>query len=182
MTDQTTFPLWAKTAVGGSVFGLMMIVVLVGSGLFGAKSGELRTVANDPAQRAAAAMSTRDWPMAEEALRVMVEADQLDGVALFNLGITLHQQGKYDEARECFLKTIEFRRLRVRSRYDLACVEAMSGNQDKALEYLEIAINSGFRRNSGIFDEPSFASIRQNPEFIRLVELEDSLKNPTKKK
>jgi len=54
-------------------------------------------------------------------------------------------------------------------RYNLACVEALAGNKDRALDELGVAIAANERlRNSARTDE-DFASIRDDPRFSALT-------------
>jgi hypothetical protein len=49
--------------------------------------------------------------------------------------------------------------------YQLACVEALSGNADRALEELRIAVDGNERYREPARTDEDFASIRDDPRF-----------------
>jgi len=52
--------------------------------------------------------------------------------------------------------------------YNLACILALEGRNDRALEYLQRSLDSGFS-NPIIFDDPDLESLRGNPEFEEMA-------------
>ncbi len=50
----------------------------------------------------AIASASGDWPGTEQACRELIAEDPFDGRAIFNLGRSLHGQGRLDEAAEQF--------------------------------------------------------------------------------
>ena len=73
--------------------------------------------------------------------------------------------GRYDEARRLLHEGLEDKPGSPSILYDLACVEALAGEGDKALELLNEAIagNERFRKYAQTDDD--FASIRNDPRF-----------------
>jgi tetratricopeptide (TPR) repeat protein len=63
-----------------------------------AEAGKFPELTNELAQRAAAAVSKRDWKTARAAYREMVEADPRNAPALANLGTVEFQMKEYDSA------------------------------------------------------------------------------------
>jgi tetratricopeptide (TPR) repeat protein len=51
--------------------------------------------------------------------------------------------------------------------YAQACYWAVSKNQEKALKYLKLSLEKGYRRS--FFNEPDFSSLRGNGEFEALA-------------
>jgi tetratricopeptide (TPR) repeat protein len=77
-------------------------------------------------------------------------------------------KGDYDTARRILEEAIAENDL-PGIRYNLACVEALAGNKDRALDELGLAIAAKERlRNSARTDE-DFASIRDDPRFSALT-------------
>jgi tetratricopeptide (TPR) repeat protein len=53
--------------------------------------------------------------------------------------------------------------------YAAACVYAVLGRDDDALDGLERALNAGFGNKSWIRNDPDFVSLRQHPRFLELL-------------
>jgi tetratricopeptide (TPR) repeat protein len=75
--------------------------------------------------------------------------------------------GRYDEARRLLREGLEAKPGSPAILYDLACVEALAGEADAALELLNEAIarNESFREYAQ--KDEDFASIRDDPRFPR---------------
>jgi tetratricopeptide (TPR) repeat protein len=75
--------------------------------------------------------------------------------------------GRYDEARGVLQEGLEAKPGSPAILYDLACVEALAGETDRALELLNesIAADERFREYAQTDDD--FASIRDDPRFPR---------------
>jgi tetratricopeptide (TPR) repeat protein len=73
--------------------------------------------------------------------------------------------GRYDEARALLREGLEAKPGHPAILYDLACVEALAGERDKALELLNEAIakNESFREYAQ--RDADFASIKDDPRF-----------------
>jgi hypothetical protein len=72
--------------------------------------------------------------------------------------------GDYDRARKILEDGLAEKNTPV-MHYQLACVEALAGNRDRALDQLQIAVDGeGKLRDSAQTDE-DFASIRDDPQF-----------------
>ena len=73
--------------------------------------------------------------------------------------------GRYDEARRLLLEGLEDKPGSAPITYDLACVEALTGNSDKALELLNEAVAIDERFRSHAQTDEDLASIRDDPRF-----------------
>ena len=73
--------------------------------------------------------------------------------------------GRYDEARRLLREGLEAKPGSPAILYDLACVEALAGDTDRALELLDEAIakNESFREYAQ--SDEDFAAIRDDPRF-----------------
>jgi tetratricopeptide (TPR) repeat protein len=73
--------------------------------------------------------------------------------------------GRYDEARRLLREGLVAKPGSPAILYDLACVEALAGDTDKALELLEEAIAKNERFREYAQTDEDFAAIRDDPRF-----------------
>jgi mannose-6-phosphate isomerase-like protein (cupin superfamily) len=74
------------------------------------------------------------------------------------------REGDYDTARRLLEDGLKENDAPV-MHYQLACVEALAGNRDRALDELEIAVNGNERYREAARTDEDFASIRDDPRF-----------------
>ncbi|HEU0291415.1 MAG TPA: tetratricopeptide repeat protein [Anaerolineales bacterium] len=91
-----------------------------------------------------------------------------DGNVRSSLMVVLRLLGRMDEADEQEKLAREL--LRTDDEYDQACFEAICGNLSRALELLKAALDNEQCTKEWAQQDPHFASIRNEPEFIRLAE------------
>jgi len=87
-------------------------------------------------------------------------------------GIALMDEKKYEAARDVFLEQLKEAKNEWQQRfpyYNIACCEALLGNSSVALEYLEKAVNSGFRNLAKIREDPDLQSLRNLEKFQELL-------------
>jgi quercetin dioxygenase-like cupin family protein len=77
------------------------------------------------------------------------------------------REGRYDEARRMLREGLEAKPGSPAILYDLACVEALAGERDKALELLNQAVAGSERFREYAQTDEDFASIRDDPRFPR---------------
>jgi tetratricopeptide (TPR) repeat protein len=75
--------------------------------------------------------------------------------------------GRFDEARSVLREGLEAKPGSPPIMYDLACVEALAGETDKALELLNEAVAAEDRFREYAQTDEDFASIRDDPRFPR---------------
>jgi quercetin dioxygenase-like cupin family protein len=75
--------------------------------------------------------------------------------------------GRYDEARQVLHEGLEAKPGSPALLYDSACVEALDGESDRALELLNEAIAADERFREYAQTDDDFASIRDDPRFPR---------------
>jgi mannose-6-phosphate isomerase-like protein (cupin superfamily) len=76
------------------------------------------------------------------------------------------REGDYDRARTLLTDALAENDAPV-VRYQLACVEALAGNADRALEELNVAVEREPRLAASAQSDDDFASIRDDPRFPR---------------
>jgi tetratricopeptide (TPR) repeat protein len=79
------------------------------------------------------------------------------------------RMGKLDAARELFGKAIDAGADRGEAEYNLACIESLAGHSDKALDHLMSSAANGFRDFRRIAGNRELDSIRNTPEFQKIV-------------
>ena len=74
------------------------------------------------------------------------------------------REGRYDEAREILEGSLREKDAPV-LHYQLACVEALAGNRDRALDELGVAVAAHERYRAAARTDDDLASIRDDPRF-----------------
>jgi hypothetical protein len=120
-------------------------------------------------EQAAAVLQGGDAAGAEALLRQVVAADEDDGRAWFLLGYALHAQGELDEAHECHIRAQDTPEVRTLAIYNHACVHALWGEKDSALQLLEDAVAEGFDRREQLLEDPDLAGLRGEERFQALA-------------
>jgi non-specific serine/threonine protein kinase/serine/threonine-protein kinase len=97
--------------------------------------------------------------------------------ALNNTANLLSASGDYAAAKRTHERALEIRQKHLRwdhpeladTYYNLACVSALQGDRTAALLYLNESVRRGFAKTI-IFHDSDLASIREDPEYIRIVD------------
>jgi tetratricopeptide (TPR) repeat protein len=87
-------------------------------------------------------------------------------------GIALMEEKKYQAARDVFLEQVKEAKNEWQQRvpyYNIGCCEALLGNSSVALEYLEKAVNCGFRNLRKFNEDPDLISLRNLEKFQQLL-------------
>jgi len=131
--------------------------------------------------------SQKEYPSAERMYRRALKYDPHSALIYKNLGTNLLTQHKYKKGWEDYKQALAFdpdifshsANPRVENpasvedrgamNYYMAkgCVKA--GMNDRAIEYLRMALNEGFTNPKKIMADREFASLRGNPEFEQLI-------------
>lgn len=163
---------------------LLAIVLLPGGSLF-VRSGNNSAILTAAApselqqlkQEASQAVAAKNWKLAEEKFRTITRLNEKDGRAWFMLGYSLHAAGKLDEAITVHRRAAEFPGVKKTALYNLACAYAHQGDQDRALEALQQAIDAGFIARKSIREDSDLKSLKDDPRFLKLVELTKPFKD-----
>lgn len=170
-SDSGGMPIWLKTVAGIVVFGLLLIAMIVGTGVLNPdeESGTVEQFANlPPNERAEIAWERGRWPTAETAYREMVEADQFDGRSLFFLAVCIHRQNRLDEALGMYERAADFVDWAAWCHYNLACINALQGRPDDAIEALDKAVDKGLNLRVRIEDDKDLVSLHDDPRFLQI--------------
>ena len=84
-------------------------------------------------------------------------------------GNSLFALGRYDEARKCYEESMQSRKLRGISLFQLAATFALQGEGSLALQSLHQAVECGYSPELPLAEHPDFEILRERNEFISLV-------------
>lgn len=112
----------------------------------------------------------------EKAIREGIDGALADGLDCDNCdddaysrAYELHRKKRYQEAIAAFEKAIEARQRSGAASYNIACGYARLGQPDRALEWLEKAIERGFEVEDYLLSDSDLASLRGDARFQKLV-------------
>ncbi|MBN2346451.1 MAG: hypothetical protein JXO51_08660 [Candidatus Aminicenantes bacterium] len=78
--------------------------------------------------------------------------------------------GRWDDAVFCFAVAAEILPGHPLALYNLACANCRAGERHKALQYLQQAVDAGFRDLDLLSSDEDLKTLRGDPAFVRLVE------------
>jgi tetratricopeptide (TPR) repeat protein len=164
-----------KTYVGDAYLGLAVLASRQRSWKEARADFErlLETDPNDVGTRtnlARVCLELGDLPAAEEHAQAAVALRGDDEAALFTLGRVLLAEGKLDLARSTFARIATVNPRASSAPYGVAMVAAKQGDRTAALAKLSEAVALKVPNPREIAEDPAFASLKTDPEFLRLVE------------
>lgn len=115
------------------------------------------------------AVQAESWEAAASSFQKLTEADPGDGDAWQMLGYSLHSAGRPDEALPIFIKASEFPPVAPTAAYNAACVYAVKGDKDKAIEWLQKAMDLGFFHPEAVEIDSDMDALRTDPRFQALL-------------
>jgi beta-lactamase regulating signal transducer with metallopeptidase domain/tetratricopeptide (TPR) repeat protein len=86
----------------------------------------------------------------------------------YGRGMDLHNDGQYDEAIEAFREAIADGERVEAATYNIACGYALKGDRDRAFEWLEKAMDSGFELAHYMDKDDDLDGLRSDPRFTQL--------------
>jgi tetratricopeptide (TPR) repeat protein len=97
--------------------------------------------------------------------------------SLNNIALVLQKRGRYDEAQPLYERALRIRVEKLgpehakvaRVRYNMACLAALRGDRETALNQLRTAVEGGFLEES-MLDDPDLASLRGDSEFEAILD------------
>ncbi|MBM4092599.1 MAG: hypothetical protein FJ276_24750 [Planctomycetes bacterium] len=116
------------------------------------------------------AFATEKWEEAAEAYGQLTRAEPDNVRAWVRFAYSLHATGRWDQALAAHLRVSQFPGVRPWALYNVACVYAVKNERQMALDYLQEAVEAGFRRREPIEEDPDFKSLVDDPEFKELAE------------
>lgn len=123
-----------------------------------------------PAEQAAAAYQAQDWAKAAAGYEKVVAGNPADGRAWARLGISRYNLEHYSGAAEAFEHADQLGFAQQFVQFRLAATYARLGENDKAMEWLEKAVKSGFGNVEGLESEEALAPLRSGARFAELLQ------------
>jgi tetratricopeptide (TPR) repeat protein len=121
------------------------------------------------------AFAKEDWNVVVEACEKILDDEPDNGQAWARLAYALHMLGRYDHAIAAYLRVCHAEgRPRQWALYHIAAAYALKHEKQMALDYLQEAVESGYRQRADelpVAENPGFRTIVDDPEFRRLAEL-----------
>lgn len=119
-------------------------------------------------QKAQQLLAQQKFLEAEKILRPIVKASPQNPGATYLLGYSLHGAKKYREAREMFQKSALSNQFKAGSLYNIACAYSLEKKTDEAINYLEQAIQAGFKNFDQMKKDTDLDPIRDDERFKKL--------------
>lgn len=88
---------------------------------------------------------------------------------LFEQGLELLKDGKFEEAIATFQKAIAIRKGPPETYYNIACAYSLKGDKERALDWLAEALAHGFKDEDHIAKDTDLDGIRGEPRFAELM-------------
>ena len=110
-----------------------------------------------------------DWGHLRDHARSRLTSNPGDGTAMHQLGIALLRLEAHEEAAEAFRSQIHAGYNVLTASYNIACCYAIKGDKQRALTWLEKAVEAGWNNWNTMRNDPDLKSLRKDPRFIALV-------------
>jgi tetratricopeptide (TPR) repeat protein len=124
------------------------------------------------------ALEGRGWvlqhkKMIKEALTDYNKAIELgtdDAVTYYNRGVIILEGRTSDLGIADFLKATELDPKFFKAFYNIACAYSLNKDEEKALVYLEKAVDAGLKELDFVMKDPDFDNIRNSDGFKKIIE------------
>ncbi len=168
---------WLGYGIAVAIIGVVVVGAMAGALFSPAKDApagqsspeDLRRRANRLFLQSQSMKDAEAWERTAEAYQQIVDENPEDGESWFRLGFALHFAKKYDEAIEANKVASTFERGKALSYYNIACSYALKDEPEAALDYLERAVEAGFRAQQPIENDVDMESLLDNPKFQELA-------------
>jgi tetratricopeptide (TPR) repeat protein len=137
-------------------FGLALALLLPSSGL----------AQTEEAERL---FAIQDWEGAARAYTKVTEGDPENGRGWLRLGVALASLGRYGEAVSAIENAEKLSWLPPIIRFQLARVEALASNKERALDWLKKALDAGYSSPDALASDEAFGDLRGDPRFEEIV-------------
>ena len=116
-----------------------------------------------------------DLAAAARASERIAHARPEDMHAWFLLGLSLHLQGRYEDALAAHLRAARFPEIAIQATYNAACAHALLGNRDQAFSLLDRAMDLGFDDLRHMESDRDLEGLRGDPRWEQIFPVPKSL-------
>jgi beta-lactamase regulating signal transducer with metallopeptidase domain len=118
---------------------------------------------------ASKAFANRDWKRASEIHEQLATFKPRDADLWFRIGYSNRALANYDRSIEAYERAIELGHRQSTAMYNLACAYSMKKENDKAIEWLDRALRSGFQFRDLLKTDRDLNNVRNDPRFESLL-------------
>lgn len=122
--------------------------------------------------------SASNWSDAAAAYTWLVQSDPKDGRSWLRLGFSLQNLGRYKEAITAYEEAEDLKFAPQATRYNLACSYARLNDPDRAIGWLDLAVEAGYSNMHSLKNDSDLVSIRSDERFAAILERADKLSRP----
>jgi tetratricopeptide (TPR) repeat protein len=164
----------AAACLASASFLSLALAATAPSGLAPSRAPQVTELERKQAQQS---LRDKDWEHAIQAYVSIVEREPKNGAAWFNLGHAYHGAAKLPAAIDAFQRAADIGHNPV-AMYDLACCHALAKDKEKALEWLDRAVQVGFDRSEQIRTDTDLESLRGEARFKAIVARAEAIEKP----
>jgi len=151
----------AKYLITGTVAIGLAVLGIIASGVLDWNAD------NDPVDKHQAALAGSDNSNVEgEVQHVSLD----DGTKAFDRGLSFYNAKNYEAAIEAFEESVEFDELKSSSLYNLGCCWALQGNKEKAFDFLNQAVSTGYLDVEHCLSDDDLESLKEDERFKILAQ------------
>lgn len=101
---------------------------------------------------------------------IAAKRSQEEAVPGYAVAVQAHMAGDLGTAARGYLAVLQSNQEHSLAAYNLACIAALSGERESALQLLQLAVANGFNDAAYIQRDGDFASLRRDPRFRGIVD------------
>ena len=139
----------------------VIVVLLLSINLFAQQNSDLN--------KANKLMQEKKYNEAIQIYKNILQKDKDNNMAWYYLGAAEYTIKNYDEAEKAYLEAAKHLTGPV-VRYNLACVYALKGNKEKALDWLQQAADKGFGQYQNMENDSDLMSLKNEKRFKKILE------------
>ena len=119
--------------------------------------------------RALAHFSAEEWAPSAKAYREYLAAEPNDSLGWYRLGACEMRLERFAESATALEEAARLGRTPSTTYYDAACMRALSGEADAAVQLLSLAVSSGYSDRAHLENDADLASLRELPAFREIL-------------
>ncbi|MDF1838085.1 MAG: FG-GAP-like repeat-containing protein, partial [Planctomycetota bacterium] len=114
-------------------------------------------------------MQAQEWSAAEAVFRARVKANDKEGGSWYQLGLSLHNQARFEEALAIHERAAGFQNVARLASYNAGCAASRLGQADAAFTWLGKAVGLGFGNRQLLATDKDLESIRKDARFATVL-------------